>query len=221
MVYMRLHSVDSLLRWVRSDRGGVVVDVRKVEKFILFDYIEPDVLWISSIWKVVLLRGLRRFLLLPFVWFFAFVVLVDGDVEFSMNVFIILAVSPIPIIAIASVIYHRQIIAKGCEKIYARNKNKMSNKDKNQNTLLLLVLPVTGAIFAFSRLAPEVYSAITPLVSFMFAIAAGVFGFVILFQICGQLYKIYLIKKHCPYLKTPADARHYIVEDQASNHITQ
>ena len=197
------------------------MDARRVEKFILFDYIEPDLLWISSIWKVTLFRGLRRSLLIAFVWSIALFILMLSDVDVGLNLFISLAVLPIPIVAVASVVYHRRIIIKDCEKIYAKHKNKLSNEARNQRIGSAIIMFVSVTLLSFARFVPEMFSAIMPLLSLVSVIAAGGLGFVIMFQICGQLYKIYLIKKHCPYLKTPADARHYIADDETNNHITR
>ena len=199
-----------------KDRGDIL-DIPKIERFILHDYIEPDVLWISSIRQAVLLRGLRRSFLIVFLLALAFIILVISDTEISLNSFVTLAVLPIPIIAIASTIYHKQIIVTGSEKIYTRHKKQVANKEKNQRIGSSIVIIISGSLMSFLRAAPEMFSAAMPLLTLVAVIATGGMSFVIMFQICGQLYKIYLIKRYCPYLKTPADARYYKADEDETN----
>ena len=193
------------------------MDTPNIERFILHDYVEPEVYWLSSIWKVILLQGLRRSFGVAFFWLLAFLALMTTNVEPNFDSFITLSVLPIPIVAIASIIYYNQTMAKG-PAVHAKHKRKAFN----------ITFPICLAILAsilsisfvrFLRFPLEGYYPVIP-VLFAYAVMLWVIGFIIIFQMFGQLYKIYLIKRYCPYLKTPADAQYYKAEDEANSHET-
>ena len=193
------------------------MDIQRIEKFILYDYIEPDVLWISSVWKVILFRGLRRSFVVVFVLLLAFFMFRVPNTEMRLDFFIKLFAFLIPVIVMVSIVYYRQIIVKGSEKVYIRHKKEMANKDENRKIGFRISLATVGALYSFMRFAPKTYSIVAPLMFFVFAIMMCALGVLVLFQICGRFYKIYLIKKYCPYLKTPDDARYYKNEDKTNN----
>jgi len=191
------------------------MDLQIVERFILHGYKESSVVWISSIWKIVLIRGLLRFILIAFVWLSAFMILMVENIDITLGFFLIFVISLAPITTIVATIYHKQIIMKGSGKISSKFNLLNPLEHSFTPTSIKIGVAVAVAPLLTSRIAPEMYSTIFPIISFILAIVAGILGHLILFQVCGQFYKIYLIKKYCPYLRTPADARYPLPKQKA------
>ena len=186
------------------------MDVEKVELFILQDYKEPDVVGEASVGREIFFQGVKRSFGVAFAWGLAFVALRVANIDMSLHFLVTIAASPVPIIVIVSTIYYRRIIAKGF-------KSKECNKEKNQKIALAFVFPLIGIpmlITSFSRVAPGAFSEAAPTMFLVCAIAAMVLSFILMFEVWGQFfYKIFLIKKYCPYLETISDARYYEVSE--------
>ena len=178
------------------------MDIGKVEKFILQDYEKSGPELKCSISSLLLTRGLLSFPILAFFWGFGAFLLSLSDINLSSN-FLILGILLIPITLTLSAKHYRQRIIRMPDE--ASEKPEQNSKMRYG---LGLIIALSSLPFLVGRMFPNL---IVPLVFFdIMALILILFGFVILFLTFGlTFYRLYLIKRYCPYLRNFEDRRYY------------
>ena len=195
------------------------MDIRKVEKFILQRYTESEAKSDSDqnrpIWVGRLMWGLGSCLFAAFIGALSILLLSALNINFSLRFFAI-SISLVLVTAIISVKYCKRKIVQISDVAYEEpvpefSPEELAKKTASNNRIakriiigvhVIIILPLV----ILRQVAPDgPYDFILITLGVIMALSLA---FYMLFWVSEFFYKIYLIKKYCPYLVSIEDRRY-------------